>query len=170
MISPRFLNNGALPIGFEPQPPVPTPQTGESHGRLSRKPIRVLSRRIADQSPIAFARSPVEEPSSEKIVTSFDNDQSVRILSNRAVPHNAPLSGSVDPPGNSNRVVASSKPDRRSSPYAPEAPGGLAGRIAALAGNHSTSPYPRELPPYGTEFENDGLPQPWLFRALTGRW
>ena len=169
VISPRFLNNGAVPIGLEAQPPVPTPQTVESYGTSGRKPIRVLSRTIANQPPFAFVRSAVEEPSSERMAIGFDDDQSVRGLSSRAMPRNASLGGSVYPPGISNRVMASSQPDRPPSPYSPETPRGLAGRIAALAGNDSANPYPRGLPPYGTEIENDGLQQPWLFRALTGR-
>jgi hypothetical protein len=169
VISPRFLNNGALPIGLKAQPPVPTPQASESYGTLSRKPIRVLSRRIANQPPFAFVRSAVEEPSSEKMATGFDDDQSVRVLSNRVMPRNAFLGGSVYPFGMSNRVMASSQTDRPPNLYSPETPGGLAGRIAALAGYDSANPYPPVLPPHGTEFENDGLPQPWLFRALTGR-
>jgi hypothetical protein len=164
VISPRFLNNGALPVGLETQPPVPTPQTDEG-----RKPIRVLSRRIANQPSFAFVRSAVEEPSSEKTATSLDDNQSARVSNSRFMSRNASLGGGVYPPGISNRVMGSSQPDRPPSLHFPETPGGLAGRIAALTGNDSANPYPRGLPPYGTEIENEGLPQPWLFRALTGR-
>jgi hypothetical protein len=163
VISPRFLNNGALPIGIETQPPVPTPQTDEG-----RKPIRVLSRTIANQPSFDFVRSAVEQLSSEKAITGFNDDQSVRVLNGRVMPRNAPLGGSVDPPGNPNGVTGSSQPDRPPSPYSLESPRGLAGRIAALAGNDPANPIPRALASYGTGFENDG-PQPWLFRALYGR-
>ncbi len=169
VISPRFLNNGALPIGLEAQPPVPTPQTGESYRTSGRRPIRVLSRRIANQPPSAFVRNAVEEPSSEKIATGFDDDQSARVPGSRVMPRNPSLGGSIYPSGSSGRVMASSQPDRLPSLHSPETPGGLAGRIAALASNDSVNPYPRVLPQYGTEFESNGLPQPWLFRALTGR-
>jgi hypothetical protein len=169
VISPRFLNNGALPIGLKAQPLVPTPQAVESYGTSSRNPIRVLSRRIANQPPVAFVRSAVEEPSYERMATGFDDDQSVRGLSSRAMPRSASLGGNVYPTAISNRVMGSSQPDRPPSPHSAETPRGLAGRIAALAGNNSANPYPRGLPPYGTEIENDGPQQPWLFRALTGR-
>lgn len=168
MISPRFLGNGTLSIGLETQPPVPTPQTNESYGTSGRKPIRVLSRRIISQPPSAFARSAVGEPSLEKTVTGFGDDQSVRVLASRLMPHGTFLGGSAYPLGNSNRVMASSQFDRAASP-SPKTPGGLAGRIAALAGNDSANSYPRGRPPNGTGFENEGLPQPWLFRSLSGR-
>jgi hypothetical protein len=133
-----------------------------------RKPIRVLSRTIANQPSFDFVRSAVEQLSSEKAITGFNDDQSVRVLNGRVMPRNAPLGGSVDPPGNPNGVTGSSQPDRPPSPYSLESPRGLAGRIAALAGNDPANPIPRALASYGTGFENDG-PQPWLFRALNGR-
>jgi hypothetical protein len=167
VISPRFMSNGALPIGLQAQPPVAMPQTGESYATSVRTPSRVLSRRIAGQPPLAFARSAAEEPSFERMAAGFDDDQSRRTLSGRVMPRNAFLGGSAYPPGISRRVMES-QADRPPSPDFPETPGGLAGRIAALAGDDSANPYPRGLP-HGTEFENVGLPQPWSFRALTGR-
>jgi hypothetical protein len=124
---------------------------------------------MANKSPFAFVRSAVEEPSFDRMATGIDDAQSVSVLGNRVMPRNASLSGSVYPPGISNRVMAPSQSDRSSSRHSPVTPGGLAGRIAALADNDPANPYPRALPRYDTEFENDGLPQPWLFRALTGR-
>jgi hypothetical protein len=49
----------------------------------------------------------------------------------------------------------------------PDTPGGLAGRIAALAGVEPANTDPRA--PLENGFYNDDLPQPWLFRTLTGR-
>ena len=71
--------------------------------------------------------------------------------------------------------ITSSSPDRRNSlgsasdPFSPDTPGGLAGRIAALAGIDPANPDPRELTPPGNGFYHDELPEHWLFRALTGR-
>jgi hypothetical protein len=163
VISPRFLNDGGLPIGLETQPPVPTPQPG-----AARKPIRVLSRRIANQPSFDFVRSAVEQPSSEKATTGFNDDQSVRVLNGRVMPRTASLGGSVYPTGNPNGVTGFSQPDRPPSLYSLESPRSLAGRIAALAGNDSANPFPRVLAPHGTGFETDEPPQPWLFRALNG--
>jgi hypothetical protein len=155
VISPRFLNNGVLPIGLDAQPLAPTPPTDESYGTSGQKPIRVLSRRIANQPTSAFAHSAVEEPFSERMATGFDDDQDARVSTSRVMPHNASWSGGVHPLGISNRVMAS-QPDRVSSLYSSEMRGGLAGRIAALIGN----PYRQVLTPRSAELENDGQPQP----------
>jgi hypothetical protein len=67
-------------------------------------------------------------------------------------------------------------PDRRSSlggasdAFSPDTPGGLASRIVALAGTVPANSDPRAAHPQENGlFYNDGLPQPWLLRALTGR-
>jgi hypothetical protein len=66
-------------------------------------------------------------------------------------------------------------PDRRNSlggasdAFSPDTPGGLAGRIAALTGIDLANPDLRVLPSYEDGSYNNGLPHPWLFRALTGR-
>jgi hypothetical protein len=58
---------------------------------------------------------------------------------------------------------------RTSDPFSPDTPGGLAGRLAALAGIDPANPDPRVLTPPANGFHNDELPQHWLFRGLTGR-
>lgn len=74
----------------------------------------------------------------------------------------------------SSKIIPSSANRRNSigsasDPFSPDMPGGLAGRIAALAGIDPANPDPRVLTPPENGFYNDELPQPWLFRALTGR-
>ena len=58
---------------------------------------------------------------------------------------------------------------RASDAFPPDSPGGLAARIAALAGMDPANPNPRLLTPPENGFYNDELSQSWLFRALTGR-
>jgi hypothetical protein len=58
---------------------------------------------------------------------------------------------------------------RASDAFSPDSPSGLAARIAALAGMDPANPNPRVLTPPEEGSYDDGLPQPWLFRALTGR-
>jgi hypothetical protein len=169
VISPRFINNGALPIGLKTQPPVPTPQTDELDGTSGAKPIRVLSRRTVNQPRFGLVRNAVEQLSSERAATGFEDEQRTRVLGRRVVLRDAPLVKSVYPPGVSNRVMAPSKSDRPPSPYSPVTPGGLDDRIAVLSGSDSAHPYPRGPWPFGTEIKSDGQSQPWLFRALSGR-
>lgn len=47
--------------------------------------------------------------------------------------------------------------------------GGLAGRLAALAGIDPANPDSRVMTPPENGLYNDELSQSWLFRALTGR-
>lgn len=58
---------------------------------------------------------------------------------------------------------------RPSDRFSPDTPGGLAGRLAALAGIDPANPDRRVLTPPENGFYNDELPQHWLFRGLTGR-
>jgi len=73
----------------------------------------------------------------------------------------------------SSEIIPSSR-DRRSSvgragdALSPDTPGGLAGRIAALAGIDPANPDPQVLTPPENRFYDAGMPQPWLFRMLSG--
>jgi hypothetical protein len=58
---------------------------------------------------------------------------------------------------------------RASDTFSPDTPGGLSARIAALAGMDPANSDPRVLTPPEIASDEDGLPHPWLFRALTGR-
>ena len=111
VISPRFLNNAALPIGLKVE--LPAPQVGGTHGIPNREPIRFLSRRTVNQSlPPAFAPSVVAEPDPGEMATGPADAQRIRVLSRRVVPRNDAVNGNFSPPGISNRVVPSSQPAR----------------------------------------------------------
>jgi hypothetical protein len=123
-------------------------------------PIRYLSSKVVPSS--AFG---IEEWPSYPQVGVGTGDKSQRSVFDRgapAVPFLPPdelrSRDLRDPIGNSRAALPDTEAGQR----------GLAGRIAALAGIDPANPDPRALSPQAGGIYDDALPQPWLFRALTG--
>lgn len=153
---PTTPGGPAALVGVDPAKPIGTPQT--SDGATSSEVDanrRFLTRRIADQPrasvfdagapPVPFV--PTNDPPSPDTTASFGDRFGGRASSG--------FNGLLG--------------KRASDPFSPDTPGGLAGRIAALARIDSANPDPRVLPQHENGSYNDGLAQPWLLHALTGR-
>jgi hypothetical protein len=148
----RFGNWFGLPIG-SPNQPAQSLETDEPIF-AGDKPVRYLSRRIAGKPAASVFQTgalgvpfvPTNDFLSPDTAASF------------GYRFGDPASSSID----------DSPGKRASDAFSPDTQGGLAGRIAALAGIGSANPDPRVLT-HENEPYNDGLPQPWLLHALTGR-
>ncbi|MEH2625528.1 hypothetical protein V1292_003583 [Bradyrhizobium sp. AZCC 1719] len=122
---------------------------------MGDKPVRYLSRRIAgkpEASVFDTGTPPVPFEPTNDLVSPDTNVSFGDRFGGRA------LSGF-------NGLLGK----RASDPFSPDTPDGLAGWIAALAGIYPANPDPRVLPQHENGSYNEGLRQPWLFRALTGR-
>jgi hypothetical protein len=245
VISPRALNDAALPILFEKGRRAEPLQTSESYEVSNASPVRILSRKTISVSPPPTS-SLGDAPASDfsNMAARHSDAQNIRVLASRVVPGggarngtgswlgipdqsvsssqsnlpiglvtNKPMSQWILPPSvfgfstrsgplgsdlgdwpatlvgiSGDRVRSPSSASDAGAPAAPsnefrshdrqsfrgggndglsDAPGGLAGRIAAITGIQPADTDPRVLQENG--FYNDGLSQPWLFRALSGR-
>jgi hypothetical protein len=157
-------NNNVSSLGI-PDPSVSSSQSNLPFALLTEKP---MSQRILPPSAFGFSNrsgapgSDVTDWPAAVVGVSVDRGKSPTSLSDAG----APAAPSV--PSNGLR-----SPDRQSSlgggsdGFFADVPGGLAGRIAAVAGIQPADTDPRT--PQQNGLYNDSLSQPWLFRALTGR-
>ncbi len=155
--SPRLLSNAALPISFslEGERPAP-PQAGETPGISSSKPVRILSRRIVGQSPAsafdtsAAAAAPDRQDSSSDRFGNWTSSPEGIAMRNPNLPALSPRPGRplgiftgkpmpdypVPPPiWSLSAPAAALVPSDNANSL-----GGLADRLAALAGIDPANP------------------------------